>query len=947
MAGNDSFTKLLLHCNGTDGSTSFPDDSGSNHTVTANGNAQVDTAQSKFGGASSLYDGSNDYLSIPSSSEFNLDTSESWTIDFWIRLNSSQTNFQNPMHRGLGGAPFTGWQMSFDGSGYLGLVNNTDSTGGVKATQALSTDTWYHIAFVHDKTGDTLKIYIDGTEDNSATASTAITWSNVAQPLYIGSQQGFTSTRTIDGWMDEIRISKGVARWTSNFTPPTEEYSDVDVDASENLQVSDSIQTFDTSVIETENLEIADSIEVIDTTVQESEALQISDSIIVSATNTDAKFISKIISVNPLIFVTDTNPIEIIKVDTTDPENITWIVQTVPGISSAKDVAVNTTNDFIYIAGSAGQVVKVEIDDLANQTIIDLSDTDDLLTIETNSNYGLSYAGTENTTGELYLIDERDTFLLDSDFQAISQKQFTLDSDFRTVLTFKMDSDFQVLSQQTFRLDSDFKCLTKPAVTPPVTVNPLDTIEPIKLTDFQVFINSIELEDTDLILNSISITHSAGKESRASFELSRKHDQLNTTLEGVSSIITNQNPVEIRINGVTEFSGYISELNCQYQNEREYVLVNALAEEKTNQFNNITMSLPSLNSRLSLYDVLIQNPQIFNPVIDPDNEDNPKKFKGIRVDLGTEIRQRVTKFDIFDSTGSIAEEIQDGTFKPLQNWTYFWSPTVEKIDGLGIVNHPTDEALEDLDRDLPITERKPWLSIHNKLQEIFDRFNPDSDRGFSTNAIRFLYIGTSLAPVTEDLWDLQFARHWRQRIFENDEEELGFYEVGEAPFQEISVRNGVFIAKPRLVDENDGLYSIKDAEYNFVDYAKEVADLEYEQLKNINDEILPDTSCTLNITVDAYLYYDISLLTRINIDNTTETGIYKDSNGFPVSVKSITITSLNRQVEIQADNIKSVKELEELNSQFPDENDDEYNIEATRTLISLKTDMKTRLKVQE
>ena len=54
-AANGSFTKLLLHCNGTDGSTTFTDEIGK--TVTANGNAQIDTAQSKFGGASGLFDG--------------------------------------------------------------------------------------------------------------------------------------------------------------------------------------------------------------------------------------------------------------------------------------------------------------------------------------------------------------------------------------------------------------------------------------------------------------------------------------------------------------------------------------------------------------------------------------------------------------------------------------------------------------------------------------------------------------------------------------------------------------------------------------------------------------------------------------------------------------------------------------------------------------------------
>jgi len=254
----------------------------------------------------------------------------------------------------------------------------------------------------------------------------------------------------------------------------------------------------------------------------------------------------------------------------------------------------------------------------------------------------------------------------------------------------------------------------------------------------------------------------------------------------------------------------------------------------------------------------------------------------------------------------------------MQNWTYFWSPTVIKFT----------QASADLHKQDNDVIREPETSLGG------------------TSAIRFLYIGTSLAPVSEDLYDLIHAYHWRQRVFDDIETELGFYEVGDAPFKDISVRNGVKITKPKLTDETDGLYSIKDAGYNFINYAKEVADLEYEKLKNINDDILPDTSCNFNLTIDAYLYYMISLLTEMNIDNTTQANIYNNSNGFPISVKSITITSEDRRVTLDADNLKSVKELEVLNSDYPDEDANEYNEEEQRTLIALKTDMRTRLQVQ-
>lgn len=714
------------------------------------------------------------------------------------------------------------------------------------------------------------------------------------------------------------------------------------------------IEMFFTTVVDSDSLNITDSISVIDTLPQEDINLQIADSIVVSSDNTDASYANKIISINPLIFVTASSPPEIVKVDTTDPENLTWEARSIAGITTANDVSVNSDSTYVYVAGTDGLISKIKISDLADQTLIDLSDADDIDTIESNNNFGLVYAGTENEVGELYLLDERLTFKMDSNFQVLSERVFRLDSDFNIVSAFKMDSTFTALAYQTFKMDSDFKCLTE-QLSP---ITSVDDIIPINLEDYQVFVNSVELEDTDLILDSISITHSVGEESRATFRLSRNHDRLDTTLEGVSSVITNQNAVEIKIKGVTEFSGKISELNCQYQDDSDYVSVNALSEEKTNAFNKITMSLPGLNSRLSLYDILIQNPTIYNPYVDPDNEENPKKYKGIKVDLGTKIEQTLSKWTISDTTGSIADAITEGTFNPLQNWTYFWSPRV--------------------------------TLFRNNL----DNFNVGLG---DTSDITFFYIGTSLAPISEDLWTLDKAHHYRQRIFDDietgdinlanpspgytvteevqeaNQNPLGwktglgwgqspsygsstweqglktyktYYYIGEAPFKEISVRNGLKITKPRLVDTPNGLYSVTDASYDFRQYAKTVADLEYENLKNINGDILPDTSCTFNLTIDAYLYYTISLLTQINVDNTTQANIYNNANGFPISVKSITITSSDRRVTIEADNTKSQNELDVINSQFPDEDDPEYNIPARSVLIALKTDMRTGLEVE-
>ncbi|KKK82560.1 hypothetical protein LCGC14_2802170, partial [marine sediment metagenome] len=395
-------------------------------------------------------------------------------------------------------------------------------------------------------------------------------------------------------------------------------------------------------------------------------------------------------------------------------------------------------------------------------------------------------------------------------------------------------------------------------------------------------------------------------------------------------------------------------LDCQYQNDTEFVQLTAYSEEATNKVNGVTMSLPSLDTRLSLYDVLLQSPNISNPYVDPDNEDNPKKYKGIKVDLGIRIEQSVTRTTQDDNGGLIADKIQDGTFVPIPQHTYFWSPTALNIGEL------LNPALR--------RGGKTGLSTRTQLRAMRDE---------GGGSIRFFYIGTSLAPVSGELWELSEAHHWHQRIFDDIEsgnfslsvvspgsivvEETTepaqnpngwktgkawgqiptfgadantwnegfktyktFYYIGEAPFKEINPRNGQKITVPKYKDTGNALYSITDESHNHTQFAKDTADLEYEILKNINGDILPDTSCVFGLTLDSYLYYDIGLLTRINVDNTTTADIYNKSNGFPVSAKSVTISLADRTVSIDADNTKSVAELEIINSEFPDEDSDEY-----------------------
>lgn len=210
----DTYTKLMLHCDGTDTSTTFTDEIGK--TVTANGNAQIDTAQKKFGTASGLFDGTGDYLSVPDSDDWNFGTGD-FTIDCQVRFNSVSGDQTIISQWGTGQEA---WWLRYASTVLYFGVNN--ASGYHSENWTPSTNTWYHIAVVRN--GTNLKIYVDGVALSAGKDVTGLDINNTTALLYVGSIQA-GSGYEFNGWIDELRISKGIARWTANFTPPTSAYS--------------------------------------------------------------------------------------------------------------------------------------------------------------------------------------------------------------------------------------------------------------------------------------------------------------------------------------------------------------------------------------------------------------------------------------------------------------------------------------------------------------------------------------------------------------------------------------------------------------------------------------------------------------------------------------------------------------------------------------------------
>lgn len=218
---NFANVSLLLHMDGSNGSTNFVDSSGTPKTVTPSGNAQISTAQSKFGGASGYFDGSGDYITVPASDGLELGSGD-FTIELWLYSLGGQAQYAGVISKGQEGSTSADvWNLEFAGDSEIGFY--AWSVGGLGVITGISTNTWHHVAI--SRNGSTTRFFLDGVLASFASGSYTIS-SNANGPLRIGSGWYDLAGRPFKGYIEELRITKGVARYTANFTPPTAPFPD-------------------------------------------------------------------------------------------------------------------------------------------------------------------------------------------------------------------------------------------------------------------------------------------------------------------------------------------------------------------------------------------------------------------------------------------------------------------------------------------------------------------------------------------------------------------------------------------------------------------------------------------------------------------------------------------------------------------------------------------------
>jgi hypothetical protein len=176
------------------------------------GDAKISTAQSKWGGGSMSFDGTGDYLRGPNSPLLNFNTGD-FTVEAWV-YTSSVVSYATIIDTSVGGGGSGGWFLEWSQRGIVFY----DGSGAASTIAAftIATGQWYHIAASRASTS--LRLFVNGTQQGStASNSTNISGTNA---VTVGATNG-TPSYLLNGYIQDLRITRGYARYTANFTAPT------------------------------------------------------------------------------------------------------------------------------------------------------------------------------------------------------------------------------------------------------------------------------------------------------------------------------------------------------------------------------------------------------------------------------------------------------------------------------------------------------------------------------------------------------------------------------------------------------------------------------------------------------------------------------------------------------------------------------------------------------
>lgn len=214
-AGNDpawSNVSLLAHGDGANGAVSMVDSSPAALTLAGMSGGVISTDQFKFGG-SSLHTDATGWIQVTGSALSGVNLPGDFTIDGWIY----PTHSGPVLASGYNGATAGSTSLSLDASGHWSLATNGSGSASVTTSGTVAYNTWSHFAIC--RAGSTVQFYYNGVQGDTATSAATYSF-DFGGAMKIGADWNGAGNG-FGGYIDDLRITKGVCRYTSNFDVTT------------------------------------------------------------------------------------------------------------------------------------------------------------------------------------------------------------------------------------------------------------------------------------------------------------------------------------------------------------------------------------------------------------------------------------------------------------------------------------------------------------------------------------------------------------------------------------------------------------------------------------------------------------------------------------------------------------------------------------------------------